>query len=42
MRSKADSGESESGLLKGVKMNRGRPMMMAICGRVLACLTLVA
>jgi hypothetical protein len=36
MRFKADTGESNTGLLKGVKLNRGRPMAMAIRGRVLA------
>ena len=29
MRFKADIGERNTGLLKGVKLNRGRPMAMA-------------
>jgi hypothetical protein len=33
MRVKADSGESNTGLFKEVKLNRGRPMAMAIRGR---------
>jgi hypothetical protein len=30
MRCKADNGESNTGLFKGVKLNRGRPMAMAL------------